>query len=148
MIAGKRIVGDEPIADVADFGRTYSEVDPLVKQIIASRNEHNRLRPPYAAPPEVYNPWNAKRDALHNALMSLYEESTRRGRANLLTPAMGEPLAESLPAGRTITERSFLDGLMRDAISLFLGGKVPKQSFLTRSPADILPPELLRQVQP
>lgn len=120
MIAGKRIVSDDPITDVSQFGRTYTEIDPLIKQLRSARDTHAVERPPYSAGEAVYGPWSARANELHNAIMDLLNESTRRSRANLLAPH--DPLSP------VITERSFLDGLMRDAMHLFIGAKAPRQT--------------------
>ena len=128
MIAGKRLVSDDPIANAAEFGRPWLEIEPEMYRLRSQQAIHQREFPSSSAGEELQRSWRARANELHAALSNLHEQGTMRSRAEGLAP---HDMVTGM-APNVITERSFVEGLLRDAMYLFMGAKAPTQQPGTR----------------
>ena len=127
MIVGKRIASEDPIANVGDFGMNPNDANSFAS---AATQEWNRFA---QSTPEILQPgtgritpeWEYRKramDSLNSVINDLLRQGNVRNRAERLVP-------QETPLVPAITERSFTDALMYDAMRLFLGGKAPHQKF-------------------
>lgn len=129
MISGQRIISDEKIDDAKNYGRSWREVE-------SQREELNwieqQLRARFGLNDEQFrkqNPrgWLDRYDQMGKQMApirqlrrELLDETGRRGKADTLTPDDSD--------STQITERSFIERLLKNYIKESLGARAPKQS--------------------